>query len=54
MNKPEAKRDEQSLVKLYMELTGAAEANARSVLMYVQPAVEQTAEEVPPAATKDP
>lgn len=32
--------DEQALVKLYMELTGATESNARSVLMYVSAASE--------------
>ncbi len=37
----EGQSKEQSLVKLYMELTGTTEANARSVLMYVDSAGEE-------------
>ena len=36
---------EQSLVKLYMELTGATESNARSVLMYVDEKSEDAKDE---------
>jgi outer membrane protein len=35
-------KDEQALIRLYMDLTGSSEANARSVFMYVCPANPQT------------
>ena len=40
----EGPMDEQSLVKLYMDLTGTAESGARAVFMYVCPPEEQTSE----------
>jgi hypothetical protein len=36
--------DEQSLVRLYMDLTGASESCARGVLMYVVPPTQQAIE----------
>ena len=47
---PTGETDEQALVRLYMELTGASETNARSVLIYVTCSDEELrAEEAPPA-----
>jgi outer membrane protein TolC len=42
----DAKMNEQSLIKLYMDLTGTTESGARNVLMFVCPAHEET--EPPP------
>jgi hypothetical protein len=39
--------NESSLVKLYMDLTGAAESTARSVFMYVNSANEANSEMAP-------
>ena len=40
-------REEQELVKMYMDLTGTSESNARSVFMYVCPQGEEKAEPAP-------
>jgi outer membrane protein len=48
-NAPDGSTDEQALVKLYMELTGTSETDARGVFMYVCPPEEEKAE--PPGGT---
>jgi hypothetical protein len=47
---PGKQKDEQSLVKLYMDLTGRSEADARGVFMHVAPSAEETGESVPAKA----
>lgn len=47
----DSKSNEQSLVKLYMELTGTTESDARSVLMYAEPADDEPGGDTGPKAS---
>jgi len=53
MTKSDVERNEQALLKIYMELMGTSEVHARSVLMYVQPSNELAAEQSTPADAKE-